>query len=271
MSDDNHRQRPGFQPIEPVGGTSGPTRPAPAPPPPTVRSAPPLDRATTPAARQPLAAIEYAARFGSAAAALVYRSQLHVVGAADDMTFRTGRDHSWWAVAHLDLDHAREFTRMTQGEGYVGVGTPTTFVPDVGWGEAPTAAGERDPRAVRMDTLTSVDQSELIRVAGLRQRADHGLREVSILLPGNLVGSIVRRAADLGLGVTHRIVQLGPLFPNNGRGRPAPLDSLTLVELRVRASTGELPRGLVRGLAADTRLTVCRTVSGGSDVLIEYG
>src|SRR6266568_1403620 len=129
MSDDNHRQRPGFQPIEPVGGASEPTRPAPATPPsppPTVRAAPPPDRALTPAAppsREPLAAIEYAVRFGSAAAALVYRSQLHVVGAADDMTFRTGRDHSWWAVAHLDLDHAREFTRMTRGEGYVGVGT----------------------------------------------------------------------------------------------------------------------------------------------------
>jgi hypothetical protein len=277
MSDDNHRHGRGFQPIEPVGGAAEPRRPAPATPPsppPVVRPAPPPDRATAPAARtspEPSANIEYAARFGSAAAALVYCSQLRAIGGADGMTFRTGRDHSWWAVAHLDLDRAREFTRMTRGEGYVGVGTPTKLVPDVGWGEAPTAAVERDPRAVRMDTLTAVEQIELIRVAGLRQRADHGLREVSILLSGSLVGSIVRRAADLGLGVTHRIVRLGPLFTNNGRGRPAPVDPLTLVELRVRASTGEVPRGLVRGLAGDTRFTVCRRVSGGSEVLIEHG
>lgn len=187
------------------------------------------------------------------------------------MTFRTSHDHSWWAVAHLDLERAREFTRMTRGEGYVGVGAPTKLVPDVGWGPAPPAVLARDPRAIRLDALTSVEQSELIRVAGLRQRADHSLREISILLSGHLVGGIVRRASDLGLGVTHRIVRLGPLFASNSRGRSAPVDPRTLVELRVRAGTGEVPRGLVRGLAGDPRLTVCRRVSAGSELLIEYG
>jgi len=279
-----HRRGPrAFQPIEPVE-PSNPPGPTPEP---TARAQPswfgtpgggrdPIP--ARPAGAEPSAApadggrntaplVPFAARFRSAASALVFAGQLLSIGSAEDLTFRAGPDRSWWVLARLALDIAREFTAATRGEAYVEA-APGRLVPDRGWGGPPSAAGEDQETANSAD-LTVVGIRDMVRVSGLHAAPVRPLTEVSVLLPGRLTADIVRRALDLRLDVAHRAVRLRPLF--NGTPAAAPPDARAVVELRVSASRGQVPGGLLLALSRDARMTVCRRTGQNGNLLIQYG
>src|SRR5215472_385033 len=108
------RRRPGaYQPIEPIDepqrgtaappGTASPAESAQAPAPPVPE---PQQEAPATAPQVPIAA-----RFGSAAASLVFAGQLLSISQATTLTFGAEEDRAYWVLTELDLDIARELVQ----------------------------------------------------------------------------------------------------------------------------------------------------------------
>jgi hypothetical protein len=198
------------------------------------------------------------ARFGSAWAALAFAGQLPGGHPITGLTCRRGGPaDAWWIEAHLMVEAAREM--ISVGSGDLFLPRDDTLVRDRGWGDpARPDAGEQVPAG----DLRDVRVLDLLRAAGVHAGAPRPLAEVVLLLPGVLVGSITRRALDLGLRVGYRPVELGPLFDESAAARAG-------YEVTVHAAAGaQVPASLVAALDRDPFILVCRRAT--DTVLIRH-
>lgn len=264
------RRNPGaYQPIEPIDepqrttaappASASPAGPAQAPAPPVPE---PQQEAPSAAPQVPIAA-----RFGSAAASLVFAGQLLSISQAATLAFGAEEDRAYWVLTELDLDIARELVQAAHGTTYVQAASGR-LIEDHGWGDPPADAMHTagQGRSVRPDVIVPVSLAELVRVAGLHAISEQPAEEVRVLLPGSLMATVVRRALDLTLNTAHRPVRLRPLFAeDDGAAETA------LIELRLSARHGRLPPSLLTALARQQRLNVCRVAGDNENLLIEYG
>ncbi len=260
-----------YQPIEPIDdpqtdpappAAAAGQAPSPAPPQPQPQPAqPPQEvRATAPP-------VPVAARFGSAAATLIFAGQLLSISQAASLTFGAEGDHAYWVLTELDLDIARELVEVAHGTTFVRAASGR-LIEDHGWGDPPAeamnAAGQA--RSVDPGVITPVSLARLVRVSGLHAAAERPAEEVRVLLPGSLMANVVRRALDLEVSAAHRPVRLRPLFTDNGG--PA---VTSLIELRLSVPDGRVPPSLLTALARQAQLCVCRVAGDDENLLIEYG
>jgi hypothetical protein len=198
------------------------------------------------------------ARFASAWTALVFAGQLpggHPISGLNCM--RGGPSDAWWIEAHLTVGAAREMISLGSGELFLC--WDSMLVRDRGWGDPARHDGGEQVPAGELRDLRVLD---LLRAAGVHAGAPRPLAEVVLLLPGVLVGGVIRRALDLGLGVGYRPVELGPLFSADSAAQAG-------YEVTVRAAVGaQVPASLVAALDRDPFILVCRRAADA--VLIRH-
>ena len=198
------------------------------------------------------------ARFGSAWAALTFAGQLPGGHPITELTcLRGGPSDAWWIEARLTIGAAREMISIGSGELFLPTGN--VLVRDRGWGN-PASQDGGEP--VPVGELRAMHILDLLRVAGVHAGLARPLVEVVLLLPGVLVGGVIRRAMDLGLSVGYRPVELGPLFSADTADQAS-------YEVTVRATVGaQVPASLVTALDRDPFILVCRRAA--DTVLIRH-
>jgi hypothetical protein len=117
---------------------------------------------------------------------------------------------------------------------------------------------------VQFETLTECTLVDLVRKAGLHQRAPLQLTSVTILTPGPAAGSVIRRALDLNLTVHYRPVQLSPLFDDSAEQRT------TLIQVDLRSDARPLPPALL-GAVAELPVTLVARPAGDEGKLLIQG
>ncbi|GAA3250432.1 hypothetical protein ACFO1B_40140 [Dactylosporangium siamense] len=280
--DDNPGQgRPGVvgrvEPVDriPPPGGARPAQPvpvqAPAPPrTPPDATAPAADPAPPPRRPVPPVAptLRCAGRFPSAVTALRCVGELTSTGAEHAAAVHRDGD-AWWVVAEGRLDLWRSIAGFTGGRGHVEVGG--WLVPDRGFGAAPAA---HTPGAVELATLRQVPLLDLVHAAGLVPARPAPQREAAVLTPPPVAPTLIRRALDLGVAVTHRNVRLTPLFEADLPGaavRPDADGGEVVVELRLRAQSDTLPAALLIAASRQPLTLVCRSAGEGGRLLVQRG
>jgi hypothetical protein len=232
----------------PPGGRTGSPPPEPAHPAPPPPPAPP-DRV--------------GGRFGTAAAALVFAGQVGDLGRAGSLRFAHAPSASaWWAVAELSLDIGREITAAAHGRPYVETGGH--LVPDRTWGPPP--AGRSAAKPDTPPDLRDVELLDLVRTAGLQPMTRRPRKELTALLSGERLAAVARRALDLELDVSYRIVSLSPLFGPRDE-EPYNLGG-PRYEVVLRGPLAALPPAFVGALERDPFTLVCRRA--GEHLLIQH-
>ena len=191
-----------------------------------------------------------AGRFGRPGDALAYFGQAMDVASAEPVVGRAAAG-TWWVVADLLLDQARELVELCGGRPLVR--SSEQWLVDRGWGDPPQPG---QPHAEPVPDPEPVPVMELIRAAGLSRLPASREAELAVLAPAGRVVRLVQRALDLGLTSTIRPVAVEPLFADEAAGG-------TLVEVRLRvrdrAADPYLPAMLLAALDRDRGLLVCRT------------
>jgi hypothetical protein len=257
-----------LQRIEPLdSGSADNTAPWSTLPRPILEAQPPGPRTAPDQAPPPPTPLALVCRFLTASAALAYTGNLAAVGRAADVRVLRGEagNGDWWIGVTIDLELGRQLAHATLGEPFVDVGG--TLIQDRGWGPSPEVD---DPHAPRLSTqeLVEVPVTTLVRVAGLHPAPAGRLGELRVLLDGRAVPPWVRRGLDIGLRVSHRLVDLTPLFASED-GEPG--SSATRVELRLAAVDGDLPPAFVAALVRDRTAIACRPAGTHDDLLIQQG
>ncbi|MEU8633202.1 hypothetical protein AB0C38_13600 [Amycolatopsis sp. NPDC048633] len=246
-------------------------------PPPATAVAPPPAAADQPP--QPAPASELVGRFPSAAAALAFNGELISLGLGERATILhdSGASTCWVAVV-VPTPLGRELITTCGGRGYLRVGD--RFVPERGWGAAaplrPAAKTwvGRPADGEPVSGLREATPRDLIRLAGLHSVREASPTRVTVLSAGFGVGPLVRRTLELGLRVTHRPVELRPLFTDGAGSTDTAGSVLIAVEIsRPPARSGDvtasLPESLLRALDLDPQLLLCRMP--GDELLVQYG
>jgi hypothetical protein len=193
-------------------------------------------------------------RFTTAWAALVFAGQLPGGQPVSTLNcLRGGPGNAWWIRADLTLEAAQEMVSVGSGDIYRPDGE--RLARDRAWGSG-------RPETIVLGMLQSVTVLDMIRAAGLHTGTPRPLSEAALLLPGELVATVVRRAMDLQLETSYRPVALSPLFEPDAAAR-------TGYELCLRAgSEATLPAFFMAALDRDPFILVCRRV--GDTVLMRH-
>jgi hypothetical protein len=256
---------------------------APRPEPPATVTAPPPASPDQPqqAAQTP----ELVGKFPSAAAALAFNGELISLGLSEHATIlHDSRAGTCWIAVVVPAPLGRELITTCGGRGYLRVGD--RLVPERGWGKvAPLrlvtrsrAGRPADGEPVR--GLRAVSPRDLIRLAGLHSVRETSPTRVTVLSAGFGVGPLVRRALELGLRVTHRPVELQPLFtdgadltdtdpPEHAAGAVLIAVEISRWPARSGGVAAPLPESLLRALDLDPQLLLCRMP--GDELLVQYG
>ncbi len=223
--------------------------PPPLPPPPPVpppAPAPELDALADVPPPPPL--VPVTGQFDTAAAALHFAGQL-----GGEVHYGRSTDGAWWVGTEAPLAVTREQIAAVRGTTFVDV--DGALVRDRGWGDDPPDPAADGSAAAEIDNIGLV---ALVRVAGLTASQLPAPDEISVLVPRAQMQRIVARALDLQLAVRYRAVGLRPLFAGTGGTTDAECVSF---ELRLRATTGQLPASLLAALDEDPELLACRPIS----------
>jgi len=247
---------------QPPGGNAERNQPAPA------------QRHTEDGAGAPA---ELAGRFSSASAALAFVGELIAVGQLDGSTLLRDEERGiCWVVSVLPPALGRELVMACAGRTYIRQNG--SFVRERGWGPAgPLSTGQS--AAEPTGKLARVTPQELVRLAGLHVIPQQPLSQALVLVPGLGVAALVRRSLELGLRVTHRPVELIPLFAqaDNHDGDEAGAPWAGSVYMAVELGCGPaddgavtpLPAALVAALNRDPLQLLCRVAGAG--LLVQYG
>jgi hypothetical protein len=189
-------------------------------------------------------------RFATAWAALVFAGQLPTGQSAGGLIcLRGGTGQQWWVRVELTLETAREMVAVGSGDIYRT--RDDQLVADRG------SSGQE-----ALDSLHEVPVLDLVRTAGLHPCPPRRLSEAVLLMPGYLVAEITRRALDLGLRVSYRVVSVSALFDAAPAAHAA-------YEVNLRAEGEQtLPAFLVDAVERDPFILVCRRA--GETVLIRH-
>lgn len=233
---------PGLSGLDRIGGEPGSRRQPAAP------AARPLPRLPGPD--------RVGGRFHTAAAALVFAGQVGDLGRAESLRIAHSPSAGvWWAVADIPLGVGRELASATRGTPVRETGG--RLVADRAWG--PPLNGATAVADTPAD-LREVELRALVRIAGLHRSPGREQSEVTVLLPGFQLATLVRRALDLDLDVAYRVVALSPLFEPSGQPD-------TRFEVVLRSRSGALPPAFVAALRRDPFVLACRRV--GDHLLVQ--
>ncbi len=278
-------------------GRASPPQPGPPPPagPPPAAPQPALPVQSPPAPpvqpRQAARAAELVGRFPSAAAALAFNGELVGLGLSGGATILLDVGNGiCWIVVVVPAPLGRELITTCGGRSYLRI--DDWFVPERGWGEAaplsPSATSwigrlTRPTDGERTSGLTTVSPRDLIRLAGLHPVREAPPAQITVLAPGFGVAPLVRRALELRLRVTHRPVELHPLFVDtidltdtDSSGEAAGIGGSVLIAVEISRPPSRrgndapsLPESLLWALDLDPQLLLCRMPGHG--LLIQYG
>ncbi len=211
-------------------------------------------------------------RFSTASAALAFVGELMSAGQASDSTLLYDRGQGvYWAVTMLPAAAGRELIATCGGRPFLS--QADQLVPERGWGAlGPLVKTKAERQSAR--GLTEVTPRDLVRLAGLHSVRPEPLSQALVLLPGQAVAPLVRRALELELQVTHRPVELAPLFdPPGDTAEDAAVSAWMAVELRGRPGRNTeveaLPAAFMAALSNDPLLLLCRVP--GEGLLVQYG
>jgi hypothetical protein len=243
------RPEPGDPPHDPPAAPGSRIRLVNRPSPtqgPAESSGPPTEGGPVPVPRRsalvvdpPPPRVPVAGRFATASKALRHLALLTASGRDDAATFYRGAG-SWWVVADAEIDLARTAVDAARGTLYTHISGGWT--PDHRSG---------DPAAIPQSELTRVPLIDLIATAPLAPAPAMPLHTATVFLPASVTDVVIRRALDLGIQVSYRLVRLSPLF---GDG-----ETTALAEVRLFRESDPIPPSLLAVAAAAPLAIVCRT------------
>jgi hypothetical protein len=237
--------------IRPVSTPSpGPAEAVVAPPvgnPPPANNVP-APRRSAQVVDPPPPRIPLAGRFSTAGQALRYLAILTASARDDDVSCYRG-DNGWWIAADVELDLARTAADAARGALHIRAAD--------GWTPDRRRGGSPGPIVVAQNDLTRVALIDLIAIAPLTAVAGGPLHTASVFLPAAFADVLIRRALDLGVGVSYRLVRLHPLFTVGA--------STAMAEVRLVREPDPIPPSLLAVGATAPLAIVCRTA--GNDHL----
>jgi hypothetical protein len=220
---------------------------------------------------------ELAGRFSTAYAALAFVGELIAAGQFDGSGLLHDEERgTCWVISVLPPALGRELVMACGGRTYLRQNG--SFIPERGWGSAgPLSAGHS--AAEPAGQLARITPQDLVRLAGLHAIPRERLSRALVLVPGRAVAALVRRSLELGLRVTHRPVELTPLFAQadtgDGEAASASREGSVYMAVELGCEPGKdeeappLPAALVAALDRDPFQLLCRVA--GEGLLVQHG